>query len=131
MELNEYWSAQAVTEYKGVLYEQKMQNYEYQCERTAPNVIHGARIMKDGDQWCCVLGDLATGVCGFGDTPKEACDDFDDMFNNGDFRMSITERKKLREEMEHNGICEADIRMALKVMQKLREKKVNFLEEQP
>lgn len=37
MELNEYWSAQAVEEYKGMLYEQKQQNYEYQCERTAPH----------------------------------------------------------------------------------------------
>ncbi|MDU7710494.1 MAG: hypothetical protein E7J94_24885 [Clostridium sp.] len=83
MELNEYWSAQAVEEYKGMLYEQKQQNYEYQCERTAPHVIHGAQIMQDGNQWCCILGDLPTGVCGFGNTPEEACAEFDRIWIQG------------------------------------------------
>lgn len=82
-ELNEYWSAQAVTEYKGMLYEQQMQNYVYQCERIAPHVIHNATVMQDGNQWCCILGDLPTGVVGFGDTPKEACQEFDRVWEQG------------------------------------------------
>ena len=83
MELNEYWSAQAVEEYKGYLHEKKMQNYVYQCERVAPHVIHNAQVMKDGDQWCCILGDLATGVVGFGKTPQEACAEFDLLWTKG------------------------------------------------
>lgn len=83
MELNEYWSAQAVEEYKGYLHEKKMQNYEYQCERMAPHVIHNAQVMQDGNKWCCILGDLATGVVGFGETPKDACAEFDRIWNKG------------------------------------------------
>lgn len=83
MELNEYWSAHAVEEYKGMLYEQKQQNYEYQCERMAPHVIHNAQIIRDGNQWCCILGDLPTGVCGFGNTPAEACAEFDRVWIHG------------------------------------------------
>ena len=65
-------------------YEQKMQNYVYQCERIAPHVIHNAKIFKDGNQYCCLLGEnIQEGVCGFGKTPKEACDEFDNVWNNG------------------------------------------------
>ena len=75
--MNEYWSAHAFTEYQTVLHEQQMQNYSYQCERAAPHVIHNAQVIKDGNAWLCILGDLPTGVVGVGDTPKQACDDFD------------------------------------------------------
>ena len=85
MELNEYWSAQAVEEYKGMLYEQKMQNYTYNCERSAPHVIHNTKIFKDGNKYCCLLGDnIQEGICGFGDSPKEACDDFDYIWIKGE-----------------------------------------------
>lgn len=83
MELNEYWSAQAVEEYKNMIYEQKMQNYSLVCELQAPHVIHGAEVKQDGDMWCCILGDLPTGVVGFGKTPKEACDEFDMVWREG------------------------------------------------
>lgn len=83
-ELNEYWSAQAVTEYKGMLYDQKMQNYIYQCERIAPHVIHNAKVFQDGDEFCCLLGEnIQVGICGFGKTPKEACDGFDRIWVEG------------------------------------------------
>lgn len=82
-ELNEYWSAQAIEEYKQMLHEQKMQNYVYQCERIAPHVIHNTNIVQDGNQWCCILGDLPTGVVGFGNTPKEACQEFDRVWEQG------------------------------------------------
>lgn len=83
MELNEYWSAQAVEEYKSMLHEQNMQNYSYNCERCAPHVIHNAKIKQDGNQWCCILGDLMTGVVGFGDTPEKACNEFDRVWIQG------------------------------------------------
>lgn len=82
-ELNEYWSAQLVEEYKGYLHNKKMQDYEYQCEIMAPHVIHKAKIYQDGNEWCCILGDLPTGICGFGSTPKKACDEFDRIWNQG------------------------------------------------
>lgn len=74
---------QMLEEYKGYLHEKKMMDYVYQCARVAPHVIHGAQILRDGNQWCCLLGDLPTGVAGFGDTPEEACDNFDKMFRSG------------------------------------------------
>jgi hypothetical protein len=84
MELNEFWSAQAVEEYKGMLYEQKMQNYGYNCDRTAPHVIHNAKVFQDGNQYCCLLGEnIQVGICGFGKTPKAACDDFDSIWIEG------------------------------------------------
>ena len=83
MELNEYWSAQVVEEYKEMLHEQKMQNYEYQCERMAPHIIHNAEIKLDGNMWCCILGDLQTGIVGFGKSPKEACSEFDKIWEHG------------------------------------------------
>lgn len=83
MELNEYWSAQAVEEYKGMLHEQRMQNYSLACELQAPHVIHNAEIKQDGNQWCCILGDLMTGIVGFGNTPREACNEFDKVFEQG------------------------------------------------
>ena len=36
------------------------------------------RVFPDGDQWCALYGEyLMTGVCGFGDTPSDACAAFD------------------------------------------------------
>lgn len=83
--LNEYWSAQLVTEYMGMLHEQKMQNYGYQCDRSAPHVIHNARVYKDGNAYCCLLGEnIQEGICGFGKTPQEACNEFDRIWTQGD-----------------------------------------------
>ena len=84
MELNEYWSAHAVEEYKGMLYEQKVQNYTYNCERSAPHIIHNAKIFKDGNKYCCLLGDnLQDGIAGFGETPEKACSEFDRVWRRG------------------------------------------------
>lgn len=79
----EFWQEQMLEEYKGYLHEKKMQDYAYQCERMAPHVIHGAQVMQDGNQWCCILGDLPTGVVGFGDTPEKACAEFDRVWRDG------------------------------------------------
>lgn len=83
MELNEYWSAQAIEEYRGLLHEQNMRDYDYNCRRSAPHVIHNAEIKQDGNQWCCILGDFMTGVVGFGETPQRACDEFDRIWEYG------------------------------------------------
>ena len=87
-ELNEYWSAQAVTEYKGMMQEQMMQNYVYQCERMAPHVIHNATVVKAGNLYCCYIGnpvnvDEIECIKGFGRTPREACNDFDTIWETG------------------------------------------------
>lgn len=74
---------QMLVEYREFLYEIKMNDYIYQCERGAPHVIHGAQVMWDGNQWCCILGDLPTGVVGFGDTPEKACAEFDRVWREG------------------------------------------------
>ena len=42
-----------------------------------PSVIFKPVITRDGNSWCCLLGDLPTGVVGFGKSPEDACLDFD------------------------------------------------------
>lgn len=43
-----------------------------------PSVLFRPTVMADGPKWCALLGDnLQEGVAGFGDTPEEACADFD------------------------------------------------------
>ncbi len=81
--LNECCSTKVVEEYKGYLYEKKMQDYIYQCERIAPHVIHNAQVIQDGNQWCCILGDLPTGVARFGDTPEKGCTEFSRIWRQG------------------------------------------------
>lgn len=42
-----------------------------------PAAILGAKLSKDGNQWCVLLGDdLQSGVAGFGDTPYHAYSEF-------------------------------------------------------
>lgn len=82
--LNEQIQSQMLVEYQGYIYDKRMDDYAYQCEIMAPHVIHGARVILDGDQWCCILGDMPTGVAGFGNTPKEACAEFDRIWMYGE-----------------------------------------------
>lgn len=42
-----------------------------------PSVLHKPTIVKDGNAWLAILGDLSTGVVGCGNTPNEAMLDFD------------------------------------------------------
>lgn len=43
-----------------------------------PSVQYRPRIYIDGNKWCALYGDnLQDGVCGFGDSPAEAMQDFD------------------------------------------------------
>ena len=42
-----------------------------------PSVLYRPRIYIDGDQWCALYGDnIQDGVCGFGDSPEKAMQDF-------------------------------------------------------
>ena len=44
--------------------------------------ILGAKLSKDGNQWCWLYGaDLQEGVAGFGTSPKHAMEDFEVQFN--------------------------------------------------
>jgi len=41
------------------------------------------RVFPDGNQWCALYGEnLQEGVCGFGDTPAAAAQDFDNNWNS-------------------------------------------------
>lgn len=45
---------------------------------TAPHVVLKPKIYKDGNEWCVLLGDdIMEGICGFGKSPKAACEAFD------------------------------------------------------
>ena len=53
-------------------------NYYTALELQRPCNIKKPRVFKEGDQWCALLGeDIIGGVCGFGNTPEEACVAFD------------------------------------------------------
>lgn len=44
----------------------------------APHRVYGAKLSKDGNQWCWLYGDnLQEGIAGFGDTPERAAAAFD------------------------------------------------------
>jgi len=47
-------------------------------EQLRPSVLFKPRVFKDGDMWCCLLGEnLMEGVVAFGKTPDEATREFD------------------------------------------------------
>lgn len=44
---------------------------------TYPSVLFRPKLSLDGNQWCAMYGDnLQEGVCGFGESPQKAMDDF-------------------------------------------------------
>ena|ERR1700688_1703603 len=47
-------------------------------EMRRPSVLYRPTVAPDGSKWCALYGpDIMGGVCGFGDTPAAAMDDFD------------------------------------------------------
>ncbi|MCK5606275.1 hypothetical protein KAR91_30525 [Candidatus Pacearchaeota archaeon] len=47
-------------------------------ERLNPSFLYKPSLSLDGNQWCALLGsNLQHGVCGFGNTPREAMAAFD------------------------------------------------------
>lgn len=90
MNENDYWLemyAAALEERKAtdlmVLANQRrvdVANLEYEdaLEYARPFMRLGPKMFRDGNSWCCLYGDdIATGVCGWGDSPKAASVDFD------------------------------------------------------
>lgn len=56
------------------------QTVAYEMQR--PSVLFRPALAKDGNQWCALYGDdLQSGVCGFGDTPAHAMENFDVNWN--------------------------------------------------
>lgn len=50
-----------------------------------PSRLQPTKIFKDGDQWCCLLGeDIQSGVAGWGPTPAAAMLDFDNNWHKAD-----------------------------------------------
>lgn len=47
-------------------------------EHCRPSALFKPAVSRDGDQWCALYGEnLMEGVAGFGDTPNQACVNFD------------------------------------------------------
>lgn len=45
---------------------------------TLPSAVMRPAVFKDGNAWCALYGpDIQIGVCGFGNTPAQACAAFD------------------------------------------------------
>lgn len=56
--------------------QQEIYAVSHQWQR--PSVLFRPRVFQDGDKWCALYGEnLAEGVSGFGDTPDNACYEFD------------------------------------------------------
>ncbi len=52
-------------------------------------IILDLKLQIDANQWYVLLGDAKSGICGFGDTPKEAIWDF-----NKSFKMKVGENRE-------------------------------------
>lgn len=51
-------------------------------QSTQPHVLLRPKLILDGDSWCALYGDnLQEGVAGFGDSPNEACINFNFHWN--------------------------------------------------
>lgn len=47
-----------------------------------PSAIYKPKVFQEGNQWCALYGDnIQDGVCGFGDTPAGAINDFNNRWN--------------------------------------------------
>lgn len=52
------------------------------CDYQAPHVMMRPKVFLDGDSWCALYGEnIQEGVCGFGDTPADAVNDFNNCWN--------------------------------------------------
>ncbi len=59
--------------------QQALHSFEwYLADCKAPHVLMKPAIYIDGNQWCALYGEnIQDGVCGFGDSPAKAMEDFD------------------------------------------------------
>lgn len=57
-----------------------------------PSVLYRPSLARDGNKWSALYGDnLMEGVCGYGDTPEEAMDDFDHNWRTQRITVAATE----------------------------------------
>ncbi len=62
------WAAQHLQEDTSIVSE----------ELTRPSIIFRPKVFQDGNKFCCLYGDdLMQGIAAFGDSPDEACREFD------------------------------------------------------
>lgn len=61
----------------GAFYTMSQNFAQTEIERQRPHVMMRPRVFPDGDKWCALYGeDLQSGVAGFGNSPDEACNQF-------------------------------------------------------
>jgi len=54
-------------------------------EFTRPSVLFRPTVCLDGNKWCALYGsNIMEGVVGWGDSPDEACKDFDRVWKKGE-----------------------------------------------
>lgn len=72
-------------------------------EWTRPSFILRLVPHYDGEMWCVLYGDdTQSGIAGFGETPMEACRDFDKAFGWG--AETMTDNEKLAVEVVYSPI---------------------------
>ena len=88
----------ADTSWADALYQQERMYVEVVKQECVLVSSLGAKLSKDGNQWCWLLGDnLQDGVAGFGDTPYEAMIAFNKAFtfaNTGENARTTHSRER-------------------------------------
>jgi hypothetical protein len=65
-----------------------------------PHLIYGAKVFKDGDQYCCLYGEnLQEGIAEFGNTPDLACENFDRLWRYGESKSPVVKAKITEESL--------------------------------
>lgn len=91
-------------------------------DRTAPHIVQKARILQDKNRWCCVLGDVLTGIAGYGNTPEQACAEFDRIWRKNEvLSQSESYEDKYTIEQIVDAVTQADAEIAAAIEQKNRE----------
>ena len=71
-----------------------------------PSVLYRPTVVPDGTKWSALYGEnLMKGVCGFGDTPREAMADFD----NNWWKQKTSEATKIEQKIAEEDAREEEI----------------------
>lgn len=71
--------ANSINHYESIQHQEKMNLLISEQELLLVKTF-GLKPYLDGDQWCVILGDIPTGICGFGESPMKAIYDFNKSF---------------------------------------------------
>lgn len=87
------WQTLDISHAKAML-QQEIASVGYEMRR--PSVLFRPNIFPEGTMWCALLGEnLMEGICGFGETPEQACAEFDKAFWSGRTpAANVAERSK-------------------------------------